>query len=49
MEESRITDTKRMIAAYPTAQLKGLARDSKEFQAFKKRLLALPAPPAAKK
>ena len=49
MEESRISDTKRMIAAYPAAQLQGLTRDTKEFQAFKKRLLALPAPPAAKK
>ena len=49
MEESRISDTKRMIAAYPAAQLLGLTRDTKEFQAFKKRLLALPAPPAAKK
>ena len=49
MEESRISDTKQMIAAYPATQLRGLARDTKEFQAFKKRLLALPAPPAAKK
>lgn len=49
MEESRITDTRRMIATYPAAQLKGLTRDTPTFQAFKKRLLALPAPPAAKK
>lgn len=49
MEESRISETKRLIAAYPAAQLKGLKRDTPEFQAFKKRLLALPAPSAAKK
>ncbi|MBA4072761.1 MAG: peptidase M48 Ste24p [Gemmatimonas sp.] len=49
MEESRISDTRRMIAAYPVAQLKGLRRDTPAFQAFKKRLLALPAPPPAKK
>ncbi len=44
MEESRIADTKRLIATYPTAQLKGLTRDAPSFQAFKKRLLSLPAP-----
>ncbi|HEY3285725.1 MAG TPA: M48 family metallopeptidase [Gemmatimonadaceae bacterium] len=44
MEESRIADTKAMIARYPAAQLQGLTRDSKEFQTFKRRLLSLPAP-----
>jgi predicted Zn-dependent protease len=44
MEESRITETRRMIAAVPAAQLKGLTRDTPNFQAFKKRLLSLPAP-----
>ena len=44
MEESRITDTKRVIATYPAAQVTGLTRDTPAFQAFKKRLLALPAP-----
>lgn len=45
MEESRISDTKRMIAQYPPAQLKGLTKDTPSFQAFKKRLMALPEPP----
>jgi len=44
MEESRIADTKRLIAAYPPAQLKGLTRDTPAFQAFKRRVLSLPAP-----
>ncbi len=44
MEESRITDTRRLIATYPPAQLKGLTKDTPAFQAFKKRVLALPAP-----
>jgi len=44
MEESRIADTKRMIAAYPASRLVGLTRDTPEFQAFKRRLMELPAP-----
>jgi len=44
MEESRIDDTRRLIASYPAAQLKGLTRDTPNFEAFKKRLLSLPAP-----
>jgi predicted Zn-dependent protease len=45
MEESRVAETRQMIAKYPAAQLRGLARDSREFQAFKAKLKALPEPP----
>ncbi len=44
LEESRIADTQRMIAVYPSAQVRGLTRDTPGFQAFKRRLMALPAP-----
>ena len=44
MEESRIADTRKLIATYPAAQLKGLTKDTKEFQAFKRRVMSLPAP-----
>ncbi len=44
MEESRVSDTRRLISTYPAAQLRGLTRDTKEFQAFKQRLLRMPAP-----
>jgi predicted Zn-dependent protease len=44
MEESRITDTRRLIATYPAAQVTGLTRDTPEFQVFKQYLLGLPAP-----
>jgi len=44
LEESRITDTQRLIAAYPPAQVQGLTRDTPGFQAFKRRLLGLPSP-----
>ncbi|MBI2408299.1 MAG: M48 family metalloprotease [Gemmatimonadetes bacterium] len=49
MEESRIADTRAAIAKLPPDQLKGLVKDTKEFQAFKKRVMALPAPPPTKK
>lgn len=42
LEESRITDTKRLIATYPASETTGLTRDTPNFQAFKKRLLSLP-------
>jgi predicted Zn-dependent protease len=45
MEESRIAETKAVIARMPPEQLKGLVRDSKEFQTFKARVKALPEPP----
>lgn len=44
MEESRITETRRLIAAYAPAQLAGLTQDTPEFQGFKQRLLGLPVP-----
>ena len=44
MEESRITDTERLIAGYPAAQTQGLTRTSPNFEAMKKRLMALPQP-----
>jgi predicted Zn-dependent protease len=44
LEESRITDTQRLIAAYPAAQSQGLTRDTPNFQEMKKRLLSLPQP-----
>jgi predicted Zn-dependent protease len=44
LEESRIADTQRMIAGYAPAQVRGLTRDTPAFQAFKRRLMGLPAP-----
>lgn len=44
LEESRIADSRRMIATYPAAQTAGLTKDSPNFQAMKKRLMALPQP-----
>ena len=44
LEESRIDDTKRMIANYPAAQTSGLTKDSPNFQAMKRRLTSLPQP-----
>ncbi len=49
LEEDRITTTEALIAAHPASQLRGLATDTPEFRAFRRRLLALPPPPAAKK
>jgi len=42
MEESRIADTRRLIATYPNAETTGLTRDTPNFQAFKRRLMSLP-------
>lgn len=44
LEESRIDDTRRLIAAYPPAQTSGLTKDSPNFQAMKQRLMSLPQP-----
>lgn len=44
LEESRIADSKRLIASYPAAQTQGLTRDTPNFQEMKKRLLSLPQP-----
>ncbi len=49
LEEDRITTTDAQIAAYPPRQLEGLARDTKEFHAFRDRMAGLPASPDSKK
>ena len=49
IEESRIAATNDAIAKYPAASLRGLAKDSPGFQAFKRRVASLPAPPPAPK
>jgi predicted Zn-dependent protease len=48
LEESRIAASRTRIAAYPPAQLVGLTKDSPNFQAFKKRLMALPPSPPSR-
>lgn len=45
LEEDRIAATRQMLAQYAPDILRGLTRDSPNFQAFKRRLTALPAPP----
>ena len=45
LEEDRITQTERLIAAYDPAILRSLATDSRNYQAFKARVLALPPSP----
>ena len=49
LEESRISATEALIKAYPASQLRGLTTDTRAFQTFQRRLLALPPPPAPKK
>ena len=49
MEESRITATQAQIATYPASQLQRLTADTPAFQSFRRRLLALPPSPVAKK
>jgi predicted Zn-dependent protease len=46
LEEDRVEATRAQIAKIPPAQLRGLATDTRAFQAFKQRLRSLPAPPA---
>ena len=48
LEENRIAASSALIATYPAGDLKGLASDSPFFQAFKKKLAALPPPPKKK-
>ncbi len=48
LEEDRISATQSQIASYPAAQRNG-ASDSQNFQAFKRRLGALPPSPVPKK
>lgn len=45
LEESRIENGRARIAAYPASALEGLTTDSPNFQAFKRRLQALPPSP----
>lgn len=45
LEESRISAARARIARIPAAQMVGLSKDSPNFQAFKRRLAALPASP----
>jgi predicted Zn-dependent protease len=49
LEEERINATQAMINAQPAASLRGLTKDTPNFQAFKRRLLSLPAPPPVTK
>jgi predicted Zn-dependent protease len=49
LEEERIAATQALIQQYPAAALDRLTVDTPNFQAFKRRLVALPAPPPAKK
>jgi predicted Zn-dependent protease len=49
LEEDRISATRALIATYPAATLRGLTKDSQNFQAFKARLRSLPPSPPKKK
>jgi predicted Zn-dependent protease len=48
LEEDRIRSTEAQIATYTAAQLQRLTKDTPAFQTFRRRLLALPPPPAPK-
>jgi predicted Zn-dependent protease len=48
LEESRIAAARARIATYPAESLRGLTKDSPNFQAFKKRLAALPPSPPSR-
>lgn len=48
LEEDRIQATRALIEKYPPATLRGLRRDTPEFQNFKKRLAGLPRAPEPK-
>lgn len=45
LEESRIAASRALIAQYPPEQLRGLTKDTPNFQAFQRRLKALPPSP----
>jgi beta-barrel assembly-enhancing protease len=45
LEESRISAARARIAQYPPEQLRGLTKDTPNFQAFQRRLKALPPSP----
>ena len=49
LEESRIAATNAEIARHAPAELAGAVRDTPDFQAFKRRLMAQPPSPAPKK
>jgi predicted Zn-dependent protease len=49
LEEDRITTTEAQIATYAANQLRNLTTDTPAFEAFRRRLLALPPSPAPKK
>jgi predicted Zn-dependent protease len=49
LEEDRIAATEAAIAAYPASELQRLSKDSRDFQAFRRRLLAMPPSPAPRK
>jgi len=48
LEESRISAARARIAKIPTEQLRGLTKDTPNFQAFKRRLQALPPSPPSR-
>jgi len=48
LEESRIAAARARIATYPPESLRGLTKDSPNFQAFKRRLAALPPSPPSR-
>lgn len=48
LEQDRIAATRAQIASYQAAQLRGLTKDTPEFQNFKRRLQSLPASPVAR-
>ena len=48
-EESRIADTRKVIAGYDPLILQGLTKDSPNFQQFKQRLRSLPPSPAPRR
>ena len=49
LEENRIAATQALIATYPPDAVRGLTKDSPNFQAFKKRLQSLPPSPPSKR
>ena len=48
LEENRIAETSKRISQIDPAILRGLTEDSRNYQAFRQRVMSLPAPPAAR-
>lgn len=48
LADERVTQSEAMIAAFDPAIVHGLTKDSPNYQAFKRRVAALPAPPVAR-